>query len=135
MEKRIKDILTDEEFAEIHKLNKEIMNASTKMEIRYYKYEIDQIIKRAKERYFRFFDVVEKHVNQWDLMDLLYLGAPDDEYSDEIRRIAETLPKIMDEQDLAKNIKNVMDHSFDACFSEDRCLYFAENIWREFQSK
>ncbi|MEN1970631.1 hypothetical protein WMZ97_21635 [Lentibacillus sp. N15] len=52
MEKRIKDILTDEELTEIHRLNKEIMSASTKMEIRYFKYEIDQIIDNAKERYY-----------------------------------------------------------------------------------
>lgn len=124
----------DEEIQEIHNLNKEILKSSTKMEIRYYKHEIDEIIKKGKERYYRFFAIVEKHINQWDLMDLLYLGAPNDEYSDEIRRIAETLPGIMNEQDLAKNIKNIMDHSFDACFSEERCLYFAENIWKEFQS-
>ncbi|RKJ17462.1 hypothetical protein D7X33_46580 [Butyricicoccus sp. 1XD8-22] len=51
-QKRVKDILTDEELTEIHSLNKEIMNASTKMEIRHLKQEINHIIERATDRYY-----------------------------------------------------------------------------------
>lgn len=51
--KRVRDILTDDELAEIHRLNKGIMNALTETQIRYYEHEINQIIDRAKERFFR----------------------------------------------------------------------------------
>lgn len=132
MKKRIKDILTSDELEEVHKLNKSIMGSTSKKEIQDYKEEIDYIIDKAKERYFHFFDVVEKHVNQWDLMDLLSLGAPDDEYEDEIKRIASSLPQIQNESDLASKIKEIFDHSFGSDFSYDKCSYIAQIIWMDF---
>ena len=53
MDKRIKDILTSSELEQIHKLNKSIMGDTSKKEIQNYKGEIDQIIEKAKIRYFR----------------------------------------------------------------------------------
>ncbi|WP_205601357.1 hypothetical protein, partial [Virgibacillus sp. YIM 98842] len=53
VEKRIKDILTSDELEQVHKLNKSIMGATSKKEIQDYKGEIDQIIEKAKNRYFR----------------------------------------------------------------------------------
>ncbi|WP_313431937.1 DUF1871 family protein [Siminovitchia terrae] len=135
MEKRIKDILTDDELLEVNRLHKKIMDATTKTEINHYKYEIDQIFKKAKERYFRFSNVVEKHINYWDPMELLSLGAPDDEYEVEIQRIADALPQIRAESDLALKIKEVFDHAFDGDFNYAKCLYIAQVIWRDFSNK
>ena len=52
MKKRIINILTEEELQEVINLKKEIMRSSTKMELRYFRYEFDQLIERAKERYY-----------------------------------------------------------------------------------
>ncbi|WP_179104338.1 hypothetical protein [Virgibacillus proomii] len=52
MEKRVKDVMSDKELEQVHRLNKKIMGASTKEEVQNYKYEIDQIIDKAKERYY-----------------------------------------------------------------------------------
>lgn len=48
---RVKDVMTSDELAEVHRLNIEIMRSSTKMEIRYYKHEINRMIEKAKRRY------------------------------------------------------------------------------------
>jgi len=53
MDKRIKDILTSSELEQIHKLNKSIMGATSKKEIQDYKGDIDHIIEKAKNRFFR----------------------------------------------------------------------------------
>lgn len=132
MEKRIKDILKEDELFRVHELNKAIMTANTKEEIQDYKNEIDKIIDTATRRYFDFLNVVEKHINQWDLMDLLSLGTPCDEYEDEIKRIASALPKIQNESDLALKIKEIFDHSFGSDFSYDKCSYIAQIIWMDF---
>lgn len=49
---KVKDILTPDELEKIHNLNKEIMKAITKTQIRYFEYEIDKIIEEAKKRYY-----------------------------------------------------------------------------------
>lgn len=52
MEKRIVNILTEDELQKVIHLKKEIMRSSTKIEIRYFRYEFDRLIETAKERYY-----------------------------------------------------------------------------------
>lgn len=50
---RVKHIMTDEELAEVHRLNKKVMTSQTEEEVIRYRQEIKSIIENAKQRYYR----------------------------------------------------------------------------------
>lgn len=50
---RVKHIMTDEELAEVHRLNKKVMTSQTEEEVIRYRHEIKSIIENAKQRYYR----------------------------------------------------------------------------------
>ena len=61
MEKRVRDILTEEELEKITEYKREIIKAISHLEIRFYKRKIIKIIEAAKKRYY---DTLENESNE-----------------------------------------------------------------------
>ncbi|HEY4602014.1 MAG TPA: DUF1871 family protein [Cerasibacillus sp.] len=77
-------------------------------------------------------DIVKRHINRWDPFDLLYLGAPDDEYETEVEMIVKELSKIQNENDLAEVIQDTFNKMFGTeQFTNETCQPIALLIWQE----
>ncbi|SDH74259.1 protein of unknown function [Alteribacillus persepolensis] len=76
-------------------------------------------------------NVVKKHIDEWDAMNLLAGGAPLDEYDIETKQIVEALPEIKHFSELAEKIKEIFDNMFDEEHNNDDCLHVAHCIWME----
>src|SRR5690625_678195 len=50
---RVKDVMTDDELEEFEELNYAVLTSATKMERNFYNKEIENLIQKAKDRYFR----------------------------------------------------------------------------------
>jgi len=61
----------------------------------------------------QFFETVKKYIDEKDPMRLLAMGAPDDEYDIESRKIAERITMQMSFEEIANIIANVINKSFD----------------------
>lgn len=75
--------------------------------------------------------VVTKHINGWDPIQLLYLGAPGDEYETEIEQIVDAVLDSKDEIEIAEAIKDIFDRMFDIDIPFDACYPVAKRIWKE----
>lgn len=78
------------------------------------------------------YDIVKKHVDEWDPIGLLELGVPDDEYDIEVMMIAEKLSVVFDIQQLADVIQTVVNDMFydgEGTFPLEDCEEVATLIW------
>ncbi|MDX8363358.1 DUF1871 family protein [Cytobacillus sp. IB215316] len=81
------------------------------------------------------FNIVQKHINNWDCWGLLSGGAPLDEYKLEITCIVNALPQIKNHLDLANKIKGVFDKAFGEEHSIEECIKISVAIWEEFMKE
>lgn len=79
----------------------------------------------------RAFNIVRKHINNWDTLGLLAGGAPLDEYDIETTSVVNALPKVKNQIDLANIIKNAFDKAFDVEHRVEDCMRVSEVIWEE----
>ncbi|QFT89128.1 hypothetical protein FIU87_10760 [Bacillus sp. THAF10] len=77
------------------------------------------------------YEIVKKVINDWDPMDLLALGGAEDEYSLEIKKIYKALRYCDELENLAVQIKKVMDASYSTDLAPIVCLQVADIIWEE----
>jgi hypothetical protein len=74
---------------------------------------------------------VTKHINNWDSIYLLAVGAPDDEYEYEIEQIVEAVLESKEEIEIAEAIQSIFEFSFTRGFDFDKCYTIAKSIWEE----
>ncbi len=58
------------------------------------------------------YDIVKKYIDQYDFMNLLALGAPDDEYSIEVDAICERLSDKFSAKEIAQIVLEVFEYEF-----------------------
>lgn len=78
--------------------------------------------------------IIKKYIDEWDPMELLEIGAPNDEYDTEVEMIISQLPSIDHVSQLAKCIQAVFENMFyedEDIFSIEKCTVIAENILNE----
>lgn len=121
---RVKDILKESEEVEINQLNKLIANESSTRKVGLYEKRINQLLDQATDR----FVIIKKEIDKWDPVSLFELGAPDDEYEDEIIAITLAFDEQMSCHDLAYVIKDVFDKMFSTSFDYNACFKVADKI-------
>jgi hypothetical protein len=77
------------------------------------------------------FDIIKKHIDAWDPMELLATGAPKDEYDVESRMIEERFFSGITTKELARILAKVFSAQFSESFSIADCLNTAEQIYNE----
>lgn len=77
----------------------------------------------------RQFSEVRAILNRHDLMNLLEVGAPDDEYEPEAREIVDKLPRASGEQEVAQIVQEVFVKQFDERQNDDEVRAVAAEIW------
>lgn len=77
------------------------------------------------------YKVVSKHINRWDPEHLLELGAPDDEYENEIERIVDLVLESRDEIEIAESIQDTFKATFGEVYDFDKVVVIAKKIWKE----
>lgn len=77
------------------------------------------------QKYKKVFDIVKRHIDNLDLMGLLEMCCPQDEYDFEIADIVKNVIKIKDANMLADIIEKVFSEAFEENFSEHRERIFA----------
>jgi len=75
--------------------------------------------------------IVTKHINQWDPLGLLAIGAPDDEYKPEIEEIAIFFVDNQDLVTIAEDIQKTFDDITPQRLSFEACLSVTEKVWAE----
>lgn len=83
------------------------------------------------------YDIVKKHIDQWDPIGLLELGVPDDEYDIEVMMIVEKLPGVFNVKQLAEVVQFVLNDMFydgEENFTTEDCEDVAEFIWEDIMS-
>lgn len=78
--------------------------------------------------------IIKKYIDEWDPMELLEIGAPNDEYDTEVEMIIHQLQSSYDVSQLAKVIKDVFIEMFyvdEEIFSNEKCMEIAKNILNE----
>ena len=82
-----------------------------------------------KRDYARLFQEVRAILNRYDLMRLIDLGAPDDEYEPEVGRILPRLRQAGDATDVAAIIQDVFMKQFEERQDGAEVAAAAEDIW------
>ncbi|GEN46736.1 DUF1871 family protein [Alkalibacillus haloalkaliphilus] len=75
--------------------------------------------------------VVTKHINIWDPMQLIEMGAPPDEYEEEVEKVVNTILENEDEIQLAESIVESFKYTFGRELDFNKTLIIAKNIWKE----
>lgn len=78
--------------------------------------------------------IIKHKIDEWDPMDLLGGGAPDDEYTTEIHKIVEKFNQAENIEQLGLHIQHTFVSMFyedDVIFSEQKCIEIARKITEE----
>ena len=83
-------------------------------------------------KYIDLYNEVRKISNAHDLMGLIKIGSPDDEYDPETSKILPLLVKSNNSQELATEIANIYNEMFDTDFKpSDKCITnIAEDLFK-----
>lgn len=89
-----------------------------------------KLLPSVRERWFYLenHDIVQVVINRWDPINL-FPGAPDNEYSVEVRKITNALGSISSAKELAKAIQDIFKHAFNQEIDYIKCLTVASEIW------
>ncbi len=82
----------------------------------------------------QFFEIVKKYIDEKDPVRLLAMGAPDDEYDIESRKIAERITVQHSAEEIAGIIAEVINKAFDREHSPDLYIEVAQKIRKELES-
>ncbi|MBR3516650.1 MAG: hypothetical protein IKO10_10080 [Lachnospiraceae bacterium] len=81
-----------------------------------------------------FYEIVKKYIDEKDPERLLAMGAPDDEYDIESRKIAERITVQHSAEEIAGIIAEVINKAFDCDDSPDLYVEVAQKIRKELES-
>lgn len=89
-------------------------------------------MQKKNKEYQILFEEVKKITNTYDLMGLVRVGAPDDEYNFEISKIVPLIGESPNVDELAIGIVNIYNKMFDANFlpSDELILKMATDIFK-----
>jgi hypothetical protein len=93
------------------------------------------ILARMKQEYRRLFDDVRSILNRYDLMRLIAMGCPEDEYEPEVERILPRLRDARDAGEVAVTIQDVFTRMFNERQDESEVARAAEEIWAIYHAR
>lgn len=85
---------------------------------------------RTREDYDRAFTAVRAVIHAWDPHDLIHMGAPADEWDDEIARLVTRIPTIESADEAARAVSEVFSEAFTpAKFTPSHCAEVGERLY------
>lgn len=79
------------------------------------------------------FNIVKKRIDEYDLESFLGLGAPENEYDNESRRIADKIKELSTVEEIAEIISKEFMKSFDSEIKPENCLEVAGLIKKDME--
>jgi hypothetical protein len=91
--------------------------------------------RRAKQSYRALLALVASAINDWDPHNLIATGSPDNEFSDEVARIAAGVDRVQSQEQLARLVSSVFSTSFQpAGFSPEACAPFSTELFAKLRA-
>lgn len=76
-----------------------------------------------------YFDIVKQVIDEWDPMNFLDMGAPEDEYDGETRAISNVIDGFSSLNEIAEEISETLSLSFGQTFTFEDCMKPAQKIY------